>query len=271
MKYIINLSIVFEPGTRILALKNDAMLSIELTKPASRLLCELIENNRSTRSKDLLIQNVWVNYGFTHSKANLSNHISELRKAFVNLGQDSDVIVTVPKVGFRMEAEIHPVAKPEKITKELMVEEGNAVLVDETTTLIKERTLSRPEKKTEKIQKSRQTARFKIITLVVVLLLASAAGITFMLLQKNDVIPLATTIGKCNIYNLNNTSSSTNFIENITNELKKQQVNCTHETLDIYYTETRSNSNLQKMSLMAICKYNDETHYQSCLNHKSVK
>lgn len=268
MRYIINLSIVFEPDTRILALKNDEMLSIELTKPASRLLCELIENNRNTRSKDLLIQNVWVNYGFTHSKANLSNHISELRKAFVNLGQDSDVIVTVPKVGFRMEAEIHPVAKPEKITKELMVEQGKAILADESSALIKERTLSQPA---NKIEKSRQKTRLKIITVVVALLLSSTAWITFILLPKNDVIPLGTTIGNCNIYNLNNTNPSTNLIENITNELKKAQISCTHEALDIYYTETRSNNDLLKMSLMAICKSNDETHYQSCTNHKSVK
>lgn len=268
MKYIINLSVVFEPGTRILALKNDEKLSIELTKPACRLLCELIENNRNTRSKDLLIQNVWVNYGFTYSKANLSNHISELRKSFVNLGLGSDVIVTVPKVGFRMEAEIHPVAETEKSVPETMTEERNVALIDEPSVLIKERTLSQPEKK---IEGGRQTARLKIITVVVALLLASIAGSAFMIFQKKDVIPLMTTIEKCNIYNLNNATSSTDLIKNITNELKKEQVNCAHETLDIYYTETRPSNDLLKMSLMAICKHNDDTHYQSCTNHKSVK
>lgn len=268
MKYIINLSIVFEPGTRILALKNDEKLSIELTKPACRLLCELIENNKSTRSKDILIQNVWVNYGFTYSKANLSNHISELRKAFVNLGLGSDVIVTVPKVGFRMEAEIHPVAETGKKIQEVMIEERNSALINDPSVLIKERTLSLPEKKSEG---SRQTARLKIITVVVALLLASAAGSALILFPKKEVIPLMTKIEKCNIYNLNNTNSSTDLIKNITSELKKEQVNCTHETLDVYYTETRSSNDSLKMSLMAICKNNDETHYQSCTNHKYVK
>ncbi|HHQ4314580.1 TPA: winged helix-turn-helix domain-containing protein, partial [Serratia fonticola] len=171
MKYIINLSVVFEPDTRILALKNDSMLSIELTKPACRLLCELIENNRSTRSKDLLIQNVWVNYGFTHSKANLSNHMSELRKAFVNLGLGSDVIVTVPKVGFRMEAEIHPVAEQEKTLKEVMIEERKSSFIDEPSPLIKEGNFSQPEKR---VDEGRKKSRLKIFTVVVTLLLASA-------------------------------------------------------------------------------------------------
>jgi DNA-binding winged helix-turn-helix (wHTH) protein len=268
MKYIINLHLTFDPGTRILALKNDTLLSIELTKPASRLLCELIENNRNTLSKDVIIQNVWVKYGFAPSNANLSNHISELRKAFVNLGLDSDVIITVPKVGFRMEAEIHPVIKAEKIIKEVAIEERSAVIVDEPTTRINERTLSQPENRTEK---SRKKVKLNIIILVVTLLLASAAGVAFLLLPKNDVIPLVTTIDKCNIYSLTSVTPPTDFIKMVTNRIESEKIDCTQESIDIYYADTRNNNAKMKISFMSVCKNRDSTHYRNCTNYKYVK
>jgi DNA-binding winged helix-turn-helix (wHTH) protein len=268
MIYIINLHLTFDPGTRILALKNDTMLSIELTKPASRLLCELIENNRNTLYRDIIIQNVWVKYGFAPSNANLSNHISELRKAFVNLGLDSDVIITVPKVGFRMEAEIHPVIKKEKIIKEVKIEEKSPVIVDEPTMLIDERTLSQPE---SLIEKSRKTVKLKIIILVVTLLLASAAGVAFLLLPKSDVIPLVTTIDKCNIYSLTSVKPPTDFIKTVNSRMENEKIDCAQESLDIYYADTRKNNDKMKISFMSVCKNRDSTHYRNCTNYKYVK
>ncbi|WP_260514004.1 transcriptional regulator [Serratia fonticola] len=249
-------------------MKNDTMLSIELTKPASRLLCELIENNRNTLSKDVIIQNVWVNYGFAASKANLSNHISELRKALVNLGLDSDVIITVPKVGFRMEAEIYPVVKAEKILKEVTIEEKSTVIVDEPTSLINERTLSHPENLAEK---SRKKVKLNIIILVVTLLLASAAGVTLILLPKSDVVPLVTTIGKCNIYRLSSVESPTDFIKTASNRMESEKVDCTQENIDVYYADYRRNNANFRISFMSVCKNRDSTHYENCINYKYVK
>ncbi|MBL5825859.1 winged helix-turn-helix domain-containing protein [Serratia fonticola] len=249
-------------------MKNDTLLSIELTKPAGRLLCELIENNRNTLSKDVIIQNVWVNYGFAASKANLSNHISELRKAFVNLGLDSDVIITVPKVGFRMEAEIHPVVKAEKILKEVTIEERSTVIVDEPTTFINERTLSQPESRTEK---SRKTVKLNIIIIVITLLLASAAGVAFILLPKRDVVPLVTTIGQCNIYSLNSVESPADFIKTATTQMESEKIDCTQESIDIYYADYRRNNAQLKISFMSVCKNRDGTHYKNCTNYKYIK
>ncbi|MBL5906304.1 winged helix-turn-helix domain-containing protein [Serratia fonticola] len=249
-------------------MKNDTLLSIELTKPAGRLLCELIENNRNTLSKDVIIQNVWVNYGFAASKANLSNHISELRKAFVNLGLDSDVIITVPKVGFRMEAEIHPVVKAEKILKEVTIEERRTVIVDEPTTFINERTLSQPESRTEK---SRKTVKLNIIIIVITLLLASAAGVAFILLPKRDVVPLVTTIGQCNIYSLNSVESPADFIKTATTQMESEKIDCTQESIDIYYADYRRNNSQLKISFMSVCKNRDGTHYKNCTNYKYIK
>ncbi len=114
MIYIINTIIAFDPVTRNLSLKNDAQLSVELSKPATRLLSELIEHNHATLLREDLIKSVWEDYGFSPSKGNLSNSISELRKAFTSLGLHQEIIITVPRTGFKLEAEIHPLVKYEK-------------------------------------------------------------------------------------------------------------------------------------------------------------
>ncbi|MGO3397574.1 MAG: winged helix-turn-helix domain-containing protein, partial [Serratia proteamaculans] len=85
MKYIINLNFVFNAQDRLLTLKNDNNISILLSKPATRLLCELITNNNTTLFREDIIKAVWTDYGFTPSTASLSNHISELRKAFESI------------------------------------------------------------------------------------------------------------------------------------------------------------------------------------------
>lgn len=53
MKYIINLTVTFDPDNRLLILKSDTQQSVELSKPATRLLSELINNNRINLVRDV--------------------------------------------------------------------------------------------------------------------------------------------------------------------------------------------------------------------------
>ena len=92
MKYIINFTITFDPDSRLLKLRNKDQLTIELSKPATRLLIELIKNNKNEMTRETLIKHVWEDYGFSPSSATLSNHISELRKAFEALGINKDIL-----------------------------------------------------------------------------------------------------------------------------------------------------------------------------------
>ncbi|MHB7374621.1 winged helix-turn-helix domain-containing protein, partial [Klebsiella pneumoniae] len=101
--------------SRLLKLRNKDQLTIELSKPATRLLIELIKNNKNEMPRETLIKHVWEDYGFSPSSATLSNHISELRKAFEALGINKDILITVPRVGFKMEAEIHPETKNKEL------------------------------------------------------------------------------------------------------------------------------------------------------------
>ena len=58
MKYIINFTITFDPDSRLLKLRNKDQLTIELSKPATRLLIELIKNNKNEMTRETLIKHV---------------------------------------------------------------------------------------------------------------------------------------------------------------------------------------------------------------------
>ncbi|MFC0226705.1 winged helix-turn-helix domain-containing protein [Serratia aquatilis] len=259
MKYIINLSVVFDANARVLILKNDPHLYVELSKPATRLLCELIINNNVTMAREDIIKTVWVDYGFSPSKASLSNHISELRKSFESLGLTKEIIITEPKIGFRMEAEIHPVIKQTEISKDV---------VNDDDISLNDIVLSEPENRTAK---PRGNTWLKAGVVILGLIAFSiTAGYHFFTSNKKDAIRLVTTKGSCNIYGLSNTPPA-NFIANASNMIENEKIDCTHETADIYYTDERQASSLLTIRLMAVCYPSDDEHYQNCKNYKIVK
>lgn len=49
---------------------------------------------------------MWEEFGFTPSGNNLNKAVSELRKSFQSLGEGYELIVTVPRYGFRFDADV---------------------------------------------------------------------------------------------------------------------------------------------------------------------
>ncbi|WP_447876622.1 winged helix-turn-helix domain-containing protein [Serratia fonticola] len=265
MIYIINTIITFDPVTRNLSLKNDAQLSVELSKPATRLLSELIEHNHATLLREDLIKSVWEDYGFSPSKGNLSNSISELRKAFTSLGLHQEIIITVPRTGFKLEAEIHPLVKYEKEAAKAVADTMEP-MPEPPSLPTQTRVLSRPEKLGNRDQK-----------LKVRLLAASSIGIAviasiiFFMLPKSETLRLVTTIGMCNIYGLSNAKPPADFSIKVNEMIEIQGIKCIDEAADIYYADSRPANTLLKVRFMAVCRDNGTSRYQNCTTYKIVK
>ena len=81
---------------------------VPLTQKSFEMLLVLIENRNDTVSKDVLLKTVWPN-SFV-DEANLTQHISVLRKAFGETPQDRRYIVTVPGRGYRFVAPVREVS-----------------------------------------------------------------------------------------------------------------------------------------------------------------
>lgn len=108
MDYFINQIIHFDSINGLLKLIDNDNSTIQLSRPGSRLLTELITHCGNTMTREELLQLVWEEHGLRPSGSNLSNHISLLRKTFSQLGINENIIITVPKKGFRLDAEVTP-------------------------------------------------------------------------------------------------------------------------------------------------------------------
>lgn len=105
MDYFINQTIHFDSENGLLKLIDNDNSTIQLSRPGSRLLTELITRCGKTMTREELLRLVWEEHGLRPSGSNLSNHISLLRKTFSQLGMSENIIITVPKKGFRLDAE----------------------------------------------------------------------------------------------------------------------------------------------------------------------
>lgn len=105
MDYFINQIIHFDSINGLIKLIDNDNSIIQLSRPGSRLLTELITRCGNTMTREELLRLVWEEHGLRPSGSNLSNHISLLRKTFSQLGMTENIIITVPKKGFRLDAE----------------------------------------------------------------------------------------------------------------------------------------------------------------------
>ncbi|MCE9886106.1 winged helix-turn-helix domain-containing protein [Obesumbacterium proteus] len=105
MQYLIYKTIIFETNDG--TLKNiESEDSLQLTETATRLFVYLIKNNSEIISREDILTNVWDKYGFQSSNNALTQYISLIRKNCHSLGVVSDVIITIPKIGFQITNEI---------------------------------------------------------------------------------------------------------------------------------------------------------------------
>ncbi|OPW88333.1 transcriptional regulator [Citrobacter sp. A316] len=98
---IIGDGLVFRPHKNTLKdLASGEMAT--LNNVATQLLLYLLQNGKEISSRDEILRNVFQHNGARATDANLNQHISFLRKAITSTGHPAELIVTIPRIGFRM-------------------------------------------------------------------------------------------------------------------------------------------------------------------------
>lgn len=100
---------VFSPERNVLISVADASSQISLSNPASRCLLLLIQHHGRVVERDYFFQHVWLNNGARITNNNFYQNISLLRRAFKECGLNEELIVTVPRVGILLAAELEVV------------------------------------------------------------------------------------------------------------------------------------------------------------------
>jgi DNA-binding winged helix-turn-helix (wHTH) protein len=76
---------------------------IELSATSTRLFSTLLQY-RGDISRVDIFQSVFETYGARPSNSNLNQYISTLRRSLADLGIEKEVIITVPRIGFKISA-----------------------------------------------------------------------------------------------------------------------------------------------------------------------
>ncbi|MFL4423835.1 MULTISPECIES: winged helix-turn-helix domain-containing protein [Serratia] len=268
MKYIINKTLVFNTDEQTLALYENALIVTRLSKPAGRLLLEFIQHGQQIVSREELLTRVWTNHGFSASSAGLNNYISELRKAFVLLGCHQELIVTLPKKGFRFEADIQLDAfieeEPQAFLREN--EEKNPLPVSEVPDEV-------DLPKRSAIYAARKSLSRKRIAVSSICVSLIISGLYFYLGNNNKRYSYQkiATVDNCDIYAVGKTNDLS-IVKNITNSiLKREEINCTHDKNDVFYMENRLDKKNLVSDLISICKKDENDRYDTCLNIKKQR
>lgn len=267
MKYIINKTVIFDSTELTLCLYENTQIVARLTKPATRLLLALIQKSGISITREALLENVWLTYGFTASNAGLNNYISELRKAFSSLGYDHELIITLPKLGFRFEAEIDlhdsSIIIPESLS---LVEENESLINIEKP----EETSQLPPPIIEKISISR---RKELFVLAGCILIFAMSGIMILNITKKEEYDYQkiTKIDNCDIYVLGKTRQPGELSERIANVLKQEAVDCKNIPSSVFYFEDRIGKNTVRADLTSVCSKDEGDHYDTCFNIKSQR
>lgn len=104
-KYRIDNQLLYNPEDRSLVRIDDDLSRMVLTHISNRLFCLFLDSDGSVIPRDIILQKVWDEHSLTASGSNLNNYISSLRKQLTALGLERPLIITEPKMGFRIDAE----------------------------------------------------------------------------------------------------------------------------------------------------------------------
>lgn len=110
--YTINGIITFIPQRGALILIADETKTVSLNMPASRCLLLLIQQDGKTVARETFFEEVWIKHGSQVTSNGFYQNISLLRRAFKELGMEGDIIITLPRVGVRLDATISVTGVP---------------------------------------------------------------------------------------------------------------------------------------------------------------
>lgn len=105
--YLINETVLFEPDARrVCSLAQYPARAVILHGPVSECLLQLLEHNDQVLTQRYLFATVWEKQGAVVTTNALYQTIASIRKALKTAGLEDNVIITVPKAGFKSVAQL---------------------------------------------------------------------------------------------------------------------------------------------------------------------
>ncbi|BEU78171.1 winged helix-turn-helix domain-containing protein [Enterobacter asburiae] len=179
---------------------------------------EFIKHKGCDLSREELITRVWEEFGFTPSGNNLNKAVSELRKSFQSLGEGHEFIVTVPRYGFRFEADV-------------IFQPGENIPAADP----------QPSSAPQEVKPQHASGKKWVIVAV---LIVAALVTSFYFSRPQGIIvpaklkPLKEKIARCSLWIINDHGRPL-VLSKLAERLEANSVACEREEYDIYYFSAR--------------------------------
>jgi DNA-binding winged helix-turn-helix (wHTH) protein len=213
-------------------------LYTEINGTAANLMLYLLQQRNTLVSRESILENVFIKNGARPTHANLNQYISFLRKAIHQTGYEDDVIITVPRMGFRIkECHALPPAAPEASPQRQEIAQARSVT------------------RTKNNYLSKKTFLFFVIAACVALL----ASIIILCIEeadtRNNALEITFTYEQCRVYFIDYQNSNTS---NSPKERKifddiKRELNCASPK-DIYFYTHENDDIALKWRFYSICE-----------------
>lgn len=271
MIYVIENYILFNMDENTLVIRDNSEEKVVISNPARRILALLIEQQGIVVMRETLFQKVWDDYGLISSNNNLNHCISKLRKVISSLGITSELIVTVPKVGFLLKKEIDV-----KIYCESDILEKSLSTplppVENTLDTVKfaESTNVTVNKKDIGFLKSPL-----IIYVLGCLILSLLSSVIIIKFDRQHILNslFVATLGECNVYSSIPipVHSEQKFIESAKSFIGKKKVSCQGNDIIVFHTESLFSpiDTGSSREFMAKCEVGNSHNIELCVSYYS--
>lgn len=268
-KYIIENQLVYNAEDRLLSRIGDERADIVLTHIAGRLLALLLESRGEVVLRDVILQQVWDDYGLVSSNNNLNHYISNLRKQFSTLALEKSFIITEPKRGFRINADV----TVEEQVIETSAAPSTLVQVSESSDNEANRSASI---KSTKEKRHPLKLSVKVIVTLILCLVVTVIGLGYWLIIGHRAahpeirgIQYVLSLRNCPIYTTER-NFSLGHIQNVRIILKqiliKDNVTCVSDDIVIsYFSGVFDNGEYNGQAFISKCKLKGDTVF-SCTN-----
>ncbi|MCB5309578.1 winged helix-turn-helix domain-containing protein [Yersinia massiliensis] len=256
MNYNIDNKIIYQEENgrlcSIIAPENTVRLSIT---PA-RILSYLLENKDRIINRAEILEKVWDEYGLQSSNNSLSQNISLLRKSLRELGYIEEIILTVPKVGFRISENVI-------IETELPLSQDQIEIEDSSHS---HEMLPPPKRK------RRWASYILLITLIVASILLTTLFAQLVDKENMDIVPEAKlypigNIGQCPAFTLDHYSEKLVASKlQLATELANKHLPCIDNAIYIFKLDDnyiQNHSGRIFLSLCSISKLHDSS-FSNC-------
>lgn len=255
MEYIIDLRVVYDTSTRYIKLIDNDESSIRISNAASRLLIEMLTYPNTPLKREVLIEKVWEEHGFSGSSISLNVAVSEIRKAFKLLGIDTPPIKTISRVGFCF---ISPV-------KIQLFSSGG---VKDTTSSSFLLLFSSHLKNLLQRMKTHPLAIIYCMFLPLLFL-----AVAYPIEQPNQLqqkLILLGEQGRCTLYSLDVDKHIDDETERriASQALQINNVDCKNSSADIYFS-LRSDT-VPHSAFLGVCYLGSESKYTQCITYKTI-